>query len=1058
MDYKNLAFLLLFQTTAFATQVHAAHATTTTCVAAHKVAVEGYHFDTHFSSGRFTYLLDTEHKVARMVQCMEDATTITIPANLEKDGEKYTVVSVGGGYPRTFYYNTKIENISLPATLVEVYNNAFAGTRITAIDLPHTVTSIGDNAFNACNELAEVNLPQGLTTIGNAAFLDCTKLATISLPGALNTIGEKAFKNTALNTLTIPAAVTSIGQEAAPDCLSRLILLPTTPPKLDGSISSYLNSVNVPQGSAGKYRAADYWKNYVIVDGDGLALNVKVDKAGTLGDKILAQTTDFADVNKLVVSGTLNDDDLYDITNRLTSLIEIDLNATDLTAIPYDMFNTRKALRKIVLPARLQAIGNFAMFRCYDLQNVQFPATLKTIGISAFSECNTLEEVVLPEGFQTAGTGAFGECNSLKKVQLPSTMKQINGFGDCRALESVTLAEGATSIGIGAFSGAEALKEITLPQTLNVIGNRAFEGCVALTKVTIPSAVTECSYAFPGCANLKEVTCEALLPPYVAGNSVFGSAGGQGRTLYVPDLAVNSYKKTKGWNTFATIKGIDILPDTINVWKPTTLNLPDNLKADYKPDVLLTIRNLSAQGETGGLTVNGKSTLSMASFSMQYNQFAYAYYDYPCYTSLISNAPMRADNASIELTHKTLTWVFFTPPFDVNVSDITTAQTGVSRVIRSYSGANRAAALSDQTWQDVPANGVLKAGQGYILQSTADNDASTTFILPAADNANKNLVFAHTRRSVALTDYPSEFSHNRSWNLVGNPYPAFYDSRYMEFNAPFTIYNERDRTYEAYSPTDDSYILRPGEAFFVQKPVDVASIGFPTDGRQTDRNVRETHAPHVATVANAPIREVYNLYVSDGRHTDKTRFVLNAGATYGYDMHTDAGKFMSPDKQVPQLYTLKEGTAMAINERPEGDGQIALGFYAPAEGQYTIALGTGAARSVTLVDKATGTHAELQRGAYTFHATAGQTNDRFYVKMGGTLGVNQTAAPVHCITVTQSHGRIKVTLPRATGIVIATIDGRIVKDVHAKEVEVGAAPGMYVVQADGQTVKVNVTR
>ena len=140
---------------------------------------------------------------------------------------------------------------------------------------------------------------------------------------------------------------------------------------------------------------------------------------------------------------------------------------------------------------------------------------------------------------------------------------------------------------------------------------------------------------------------------------------------------------------------------------------------------------------------------------------------------------------------------------------------------------------------------VLYAGEGYILQSSryySDGEYAnwSGFYFYAVNNANKNLIFAKDNRTVVLDEYQSEFSHNRSWNLIGNPYPCFYDTRAMDFTAPITVWDPFNSTYYAYSPVDDEYILSPTEAFFVQRPVDTESITFAADGRQTDRVVRNT--------------------------------------------------------------------------------------------------------------------------------------------------------------------------------------------------------------------------
>lgn len=792
---------------------------------------------------------------------------------------------------------------------------------------------------------------------------------------------------------------------------------------------------------------------------EGIALTINVDVPGSLGDKILAQTTDFKDVTKLTVNGTLNEDDLYTISNRLTSLIEIDLSGTTMTVISANMFNGRKTLQKIALPSKLQTIGNQAMYGCNNLETVSFPSTLKSIGDRAFMDCNSIEEVVLPEGFSKIEAASFSGCDRLKTVSLPSTLTSVKGFMDCSALETVNLAEGITEIAQEAFYGDRALKNINLPSTLTIIGKSAFYNCTSMDKVTIPSTVIVCYNAFYGCSNLKEITCECFFPPYVYDQSPLGDVDMGGRTLYVPELSVNIYKQTKGWDVFPTIKGVDILPAIINVWKTNTLTLPDGWNEDYKPNMNLGVIYYGSSSDYGHLTVKGQATLSMTRYNMYYDDFLFNYKSYdtttPFYTTLISNAPMRADEVALTLCNAHNAWTFFAPPFDVKIADIVSENS--SWVVRTYSGENRAAGKTGQTWQDVPQNGTLQAGQGYILRSApldGGNSYYNYFTLKAVDNGNKNLIFSNTARSIALTDYPAEFSRNRSWNLVGNPYPCFYDSRQMEFNAPITVYNETTRSYEAYSLKDDSYILRPGEAFFVQKPVDLAAIVFPVEGRQHNRNVENK----VSTRQAKGNREVFNLYLTDGKNTDKTRFVINSAASTSYDMAADAGKFMGMDKTVAQLYTLKEGTAMAINERPAGDGIIRLGFYAGVDGEYTLSMHTNASRPVILVDRQTGMETDLHAGEYSFHAVAGQTDDRFFVKLGGVTGIHENLFYEKEVSVKAENSCIVVTATGPLDVQVMSVDGKLVKRANGTVVEVLVAPGIYLVKAGGRMQKVTVTK
>ena len=245
--------------------------------------------------------------------------------------------------------------------------------------------------------------------------------------------------------------------------------------------------------------------------------------------------------------------------------------------------------------------------------------------------------------------------------------------------------------------------------------------------------------------------------------------------------------------------------------------------------------------------------------------------------------------------------------------------------------------------------------------------------------------------------------------------------------------------------------------------VDMAAIEFPTEGRQVDRTVREMPAAAgVNAHGVAPVkRQVFNLTLTDGTLSDRTRFVLNENAKAGYDMATDAGKFMSPDASVPQLYTTEDGVDFSINERPMGNGLIALAARFGSEGMYTLSLDTDAGAAVYLVDKLTGTETDLRQGGYTFQAEAGTVADRFLVKVvddgesdGSTTGVDGVEA--QGVSVSAAQGRIQVVAPEASAISVYSVDGKAVGASVAAEASFEVRPGVYVVTVNGASRKVTV--
>ena len=686
------------------------------------------------------------------------------------------------------------------------------------------------------------------------------------------------------------------------------------------------------------------------------------------------------------------------------------------------------SLVDVVFPTKLQTIGEYAFQNCYSIVNLVFPTSLKEIGNYAFYNCSSLENVNFPEGLTSIGYDAFycgrydyyydenGNYHeirgSIKEISLPSTLKTLGSgaFGYQTCLEKVTFADGLTAINNTTFYYCTALTQLELPKTLESIGSEAFYYCTALKNVELPEGLTKIeSNAFRYCSSLEEVvlpstlqyvyhpfyncnaltkmTAKAIVPAVTNDNSIMGGNESQ-CTLTVPNLSIKVYKQTSYWSQF-NIVGADILPDNILIVNDYRLNWPDSVSQNYKPNVMIgKVENnnyyYSYQRYTyGSLTVQGNSTLSMQNFSMLYDFYWQRQYSNnpQSFTSLVNKGVMRADNVQLNMNLPYNRWCFITLPFDVKVSDIQIADSEVPFVVRKYDGQKRAEGLNNETWVNMTADSTLHAGKGYIWQTPSDN---MLFTMTAQQTVNKNNIFANDNVDVELAYYESEFEHNRSWNLIGNPYPAYFDIRAMKTSAPITVWNMNNSNYEAYSPKDDSYILTPGQAFFVQRPVNESSITFLSEGRQINRVVN-TDADYsgVNRVAANEERSVFNLTLTGADQSDRTRFVINSKAKMDYESGRDASKFMSMEQGSSQLYTVLNNVQYAINERPLGDGMIELGLNIGSEGTYTIALDTQVENEVYLIDQETGEEIRIDgTEGYTFYAKKGVLEGRFIIRLG----------------------------------------------------------------------------
>ena len=154
-------------------------------------------------------------------------------------------------------------------------------------------------------------------------------------------------------------------------------------------------------------------------------------------------------------------------------------------------------------------ICDHAFSCCLSLSKIVIPASVASIGEWAFWGCSSLSDIVIPTSVTSIGEWAFGDCSSLSDIVIPTSITSIGdkAFMGCRSLSEIVLPSSVTSIGNHAFCGCISLSDIVIPTSITSIGNRAFNGCSSLSDIVIPSSVTSIGdCAFLGCSSLKYIS------------------------------------------------------------------------------------------------------------------------------------------------------------------------------------------------------------------------------------------------------------------------------------------------------------------------------------------------------------------------------------------------------------------------------------------------------------------------------------------------------------------------------------------------------------------------
>ena len=176
---------------------------------------------------------------------------------------------------------------------------------------------------------------------------------------------------------------------------------------------------------------------------------------------------------------------------------------------------------------------------------------------SPWYENESVKQVIIGDGVTTIGDWAFSYCRALTSITIPNSVTTIgdNAFESCSSLTSITIPNSVTTIGDNAFESCSSLTSITIPNSVTTIGERTFANCYSLTSVTIPSSVTRIEDgAFSDCGNVKQITSEAVTPPYCS-RYAFDGVNRNECKLFVPKNSIDAYKRAYVWWHFFLIEG-----------------------------------------------------------------------------------------------------------------------------------------------------------------------------------------------------------------------------------------------------------------------------------------------------------------------------------------------------------------------------------------------------------------------------------------------------------------------------------------------------------------------
>ena len=430
---------------------------------------------------------------------------VVVPAEIDDR----PVVEIGA---EAFAGNTAITSISIPASVTNVAEGAFAGCtglKTVAVDL------LRDNRFTGfLPELAEtverVVFLDGVTIIPDNFFEGCTALKSMDIPESVVDIGTNVFEAcSALATTTVGGLEMYQGW-----CLGFAE---------DAVLASQVASLEIPE---------EYEDVTARPEGSphhGTPYRVRGIAAGAFEGETGIGTAALPETLRFIGAGAFED---------CTSLENV-IVPDGVRKIDRDAFRNCTYALELTLPPSLRVIGDGAFANCTSLMSLELPCGVEGIGGCAFSNCWRAVSVSIPQSVERIGAGAFADCRRVSGATVPlhvapmselfpaayATMTDVwvaemdGSLGELAPPE----AEGGSPGGLappfetrqmvpGMFAGCAAVEAIALPEWVRNVPDGAFEGCTALASVSLPDGVTNiAARAFAGCTALPELAFPADL-------------------------------------------------------------------------------------------------------------------------------------------------------------------------------------------------------------------------------------------------------------------------------------------------------------------------------------------------------------------------------------------------------------------------------------------------------------------------------------------------------------------------------------------------------------------
>lgn len=420
-----------------------------------------------------------------------------------KDQIKTVIVEEGiTAIGQRAFRETTVEQASLPASLVEIYDYAFTSctslTSVTFNEENSQLAYIYQQAFTSCSYLRSIVLPNGAPTeIRGNVFNNCSKLESVRLGDCTVAIGSGAFNNCGkLTEIVIPYTVKTFGAAGSNGVfrgctgLKRITFLSATATIAEPSNPHVPAADAVVYGYTGStaetfFTTVETGVTFSSIIGGSCGKNASNPISWSFDSETGVLT--IGGWGEMANYGAVADQPWNSYANSITKLV-VNKGVTTLGNLA---FQNLRNVTEVSLPDGLLTIGQQSL-KATSITQLIIPESVTKINYQALNSCTKLTSLVIPKNVTTIGNAVFGACSKLTTVIfLADSNTSISfGTGTGGSFTSATPVVYCNNNESVIASAAKANTPLTCYNTLTPSGNANADGSVTWSIDVVTGVMT----------------------------------------------------------------------------------------------------------------------------------------------------------------------------------------------------------------------------------------------------------------------------------------------------------------------------------------------------------------------------------------------------------------------------------------------------------------------------------------------------------------------------------------------------------------------------------------